>query len=198
MGNRQSTWVVQGAKGHSKQERELNDYYATDPKSFEIFLDRIKADGIELPQTIHEPACGAGHLVKVLRDRGYEVFADDLIDRCCPNSGIGKDFLQAQWRSECIITNPPYSLVNEFAVQALKLSFRYVIFYVKLSFLETTKRYQEIYKSNPPKYVYIHSARQNCKKNALPGERNFGSSAVCYCWVVWEKYFMGDPVIRWL
>lgn len=36
-GNKKSTFVQLGASNHSNKEREQNDFYATDPKSLEIF-----------------------------------------------------------------------------------------------------------------------------------------------------------------
>ena len=47
-GNSKSIYVTMGASNHSLKERQNEDYYATDPKALEIFLDKIKKDGIEL------------------------------------------------------------------------------------------------------------------------------------------------------
>lgn len=38
-GNKKTTFVTLGASNHSDKERESNDYYATDPKSLEKFLN---------------------------------------------------------------------------------------------------------------------------------------------------------------
>lgn len=75
-----------GATNHKKEgNREVHDYYATDPRAVEMLCD---LEGFS--RTIWEPACGEGHIAKVLESRGYEVVATDLIDR-----GFGKvyDFL---------------------------------------------------------------------------------------------------------
>ena len=55
--NRNSTFVQLGASNHSKKEREENDFYATDPKALEIFLDKLKEDKIELHHQVWECAC---------------------------------------------------------------------------------------------------------------------------------------------
>ena len=57
IGNKKSTFVQLGASNHSEKEREENDFYATDPKALEIFLDKLEEDGIELHNKILEPAC---------------------------------------------------------------------------------------------------------------------------------------------
>ena len=47
-----------GASSHSDKEREINDFYATNPKALEIFLDKLKEDKIVLHNDIWECACG--------------------------------------------------------------------------------------------------------------------------------------------
>lgn len=64
---------------------------------------------------IWEPACGNGNLVNGLQDNGFEVISSDI------NQGI--DFLQYtpddEWN--CIITNPPFSLKNQFISRCYSL-----------------------------------------------------------------------------
>lgn len=60
-GNEKSTFVMLGASNHSEKEREENDFYATDPHSLEIFLQKLKEDNIELHKNIWECACGQGN-----------------------------------------------------------------------------------------------------------------------------------------
>ena len=52
------------------------DYYATDPQAVEMLLDLEP-----FAQVIWEPACGEGHISKVLADHGNEVISTDLIYR---------------------------------------------------------------------------------------------------------------------
>ena len=69
-------FAVLGASNHSTNEREENDYYATDPIAMELLLD-IE----QFSPEVWECACGEGHLSKVLESRGYHVMSTDLIDR---------------------------------------------------------------------------------------------------------------------
>ena len=41
IGNK-SVFIQLGASNHSEKQRELNDFYATDPHALEIFLDKLK------------------------------------------------------------------------------------------------------------------------------------------------------------
>ena len=75
-GNKKSAFTTIGAAGHANHARQSEDYYATEPKATELLC--------ELEQFSHdvwEPACGEGHMVKVLQSKGYNVRASDLIDR---------------------------------------------------------------------------------------------------------------------
>ena len=106
IGNRKSTFVILGASNHTENEREKNDFYATDPHALEIFLNKLQEDNIELHKQIWECACGQGHLSKVLKEHGYMVQSTDIIDR---GYGIGHvNFLNQDVNFEGdILTNPP-------------------------------------------------------------------------------------------
>ena len=57
-----------------------------------------------------------------------------------------------------------------------------------------TRSWRELFGKHPPKTVYVSSARLECGKNG-----SFtGSSAVAYCWIVWEKGFKGIPQLKWI
>lgn len=196
-GNKKSTFVTLGASNHSEGEREIDDYYATDPKALEIFLDKIDEDGIRLHKNIWECACGEGHLSEVLKSQGYKVWSTDIIDR---GYGSGNtDFLKSIPDSWCgdILTNPPYKYAKEFVEKAMEVTRigAYTIMFLKIQFLEGQGR-RELFKKYPPKYVYVNSKRQICYINGDMSRKM--SSASCYCWFVWEKGFIGEPVIRWI
>ena len=176
-GNKPSVFVTNGAKGHSLEERENNDFYATDPKGLEVFLDEF-----ELHKDVYECACGKGHLSEVLKARGYNVKSTDLIERGYGIGGV--DFFDVEkCTSMDILTNPPYKVAREFVEHAIDIvnDGYYVVMFLKLTFLEGKAR-KELFKKYPPKYVYVSCSRINCAKN---GEfENYPSSAVAYAWYV--------------
>lgn len=197
IGNKKSTFVQLGASNHSQKQRETNDFYATDPHALEIFLDKLNEDGIYLHKNIWECACGKGHLSEVLKQRGYEVYSTDLIDR-----GYNDDTLNFLTRENAnyscdILTNPPYKYSKEFVEKALEIQANgyYTIMLLKIQFLEGQAR-QKLFKKYPPKYIYVNSKRQTCYINGDMSKKM--SSAACYCWFIWEKCFNGEPKIRWI
>lgn len=205
IGNYNSIFKTLGASSHVEHDREVNDYYATHPNALNLFLDEIKDTDLysQLSKNIWENAVGEGHLAQTLKERGFNVYASDLVDRGFEDFHM-LDFLGATERpfeEMSIITNPPYKYATEFLNKSLELlkDKELVIMFLKIQFLEGKARHK-IFKENPPKYVYVNSTRQSCAMNGefYDDKGKIVSSAVCYCWYVWEKGFKGDTIIRWL
>lgn len=197
IGNKKSTFVTLGASNHTDSEREINDYYATDPKALEIFLDKLSQDKICLHKNIWEPACGEGYLSKILKQRGYDVYSTDLINRGFNDDTFDFfDIKDANYYCD-ILTNPPYKYAKEFVEKALEIQADgyYTIMFLKIQFLEGQGR-RSLFEKYPPKYVYVNSARQICYINGDMSKKM--SSASCYCWFIWQKGFKGEPIIRWI
>ncbi len=192
-GNKRSIYATIGAANHAEEAREENDYYATDPKAMELLLAEETFSTL-----IWEPACGAGHLAKVLQKHGHYVISTDLINR---GFGVKEplNFLAstATGLYGDIITNPPYKYAMEFVEKALEIvqESQKVAMFLKLTFLESKKR-RKLFEATPPKVVYVSSARLNCAKNG--DFEKYQESAVAYAWFVWEKGFQGDPIIKWI
>lgn len=197
-GNRNSTFVMLGASNHTNKQREVNDFYATDPHALEIFLDKLEQDNIKLHRNIWECACGQGHLSEVLKRKGYHVVSSDIFDRGYENTYI-INFLENINKNIKIdiLTNPPYKYAQEFVEKSLEIQANgyYTIMFLKIQFLEGQAR-KKMFQKYPPKYVYVNSARQICYINGDMSKKM--SSASCYCWFIWEKGWKGETVIRWI
>jgi len=186
------TLKVIGASNHCDEERAKLDYYGTNPESTRALLAVEKFDDF-----IWEPAAGHHLISNILEEAGYEVMTTDIADY-----GFGddiSDFLAIEgenFHEGDIITNPPYGLSTEFAIKALQVITpgHKVAMFLRLLFLEGTKRYETLFKEQPPKNIYVFSNRQVSDKN---DDFNKGS-AVAYAWFVWEKGWYGDPVIKWI
>jgi hypothetical protein len=86
--------------------------------------------------TIWECGAGKGNLSNALADWGYKVIATDIL--------TGQDFLK--WQPEkfdCIVTNPPYSLKQEFLTRCYDLKKPFALL-LPLTTFETRKR-QELF-----------------------------------------------------
>lgn len=171
------------------KDAEAHDYYATEPKAVELLLEQES-----FRETIIEPACGEGHISKVLEAHGFDVISTDLIDRGYGKGGM--DFFKYTRNDGAdIITNPPYKYAKEFVEHALNISAdgTKIAMFLKLTFLEGKGR-RDLFKTHPPKTVYVSSARLQCGKNGCFD----GTSMVAYAWFVWEKGHCGPTNIKWI
>lgn len=179
-------------KNGTTSEREAADYYTTDPTAVDQFVKHITEirgliTGKYFFNTILEPACGCGNISKVLQSHGYEVISSDLHDRGFGVSGV--DFLDSitvPERCNTIITNPPYSLANEFILHAMDILPNFGRYYalMNLSYLTGIQRHETIYKKGYLRAIHIYPHRTNCYKNNI----NTGhSSPVNYAWFEFMK-----------
>lgn len=191
-GNKSTVFATLGASSHSLGERQVDDYYATEPSAID---DLFNVE--EFNQVIYEPACGQGHLSIRMKELGKTVYSSDLVNRgYMEGEEEPSDFLKTTELISCdIITNPPYSLAEEFCRKAIELTDNKVAMFLKLTFLEGQKR-KKFFEEFPPKVVYVYSKRKNCAKN---GDFHlYKSSAVAYAWYVWEKGYKGETTIKWI
>ena len=190
-GSKYSAFTCNGARNFAQEDRQGEDFYATEPKAVEELLERET-----FSETILEPCVGQGHIAKVLIGGGYKWIANDIVDRGFPGTQI-KDFLALTENHNDIITNPPYKYCKEFVEHALSISPEgtKIAMFLKLTFLESQSR-KELFEKQPFKTLYVFSARRNCAKNG--DFEKYPSSAVAYGWYVWVKGFKGNPEIKWI
>jgi hypothetical protein len=171
-----------GNPGRDTFRKRKDDFYETPPQAVRALL-KVEA----LPQRIWEPACGNGSIVNVLREAGYTVMATDVRDRI--------DFLmelRAPINCECIVTNPPFKLAEQFIRHALHLVPKAVML-LRFNYLEGTGRSDIIDK---------HLARVHLFRNRLPmmhrtdwtGPR--ATSMVAFAWFVWLRGHNGPITLN--
>lgn len=95
-----------------------------------------------------------------------------------------------------ILTNPPFKYITEFIEKGLELTERKLAIFARIQLLESKKRWERIWVDSSLKRVYVFVNRIRCFKN---DDRDaVSSSAVCYCWFVWDKEYDGEPVVDWI
>jgi predicted RNA methylase len=169
-----------------------DDLYETPPVAVHALL---RAE--QLPQRIWECACGPGSIARVLRARGHEVYASDLVDYESPDQNAhGVDFLlehRAPDGVETVITNPPYKLAAQFVEHALELC-PLVIMLLPLTFIAGQRRAAILEAGS--------WARVHVFKNRLPrmhraewkGPR--ATSTVEFAWFVWDRSHRGPTELH--
>ena len=185
-GNSNSIWKTLGASNHTDKERQIEDYYATDPIAAELLL---QIEDLDKNIPIWECSAGENHLANVFKENGYTVRTSDIIKRTETTEVL--DFLSDEvtdWNGN-IITNPPYSLASKFVEKAISIihNGNKCIMFLKLQFMEGKTR-KKLFEKYPPKTIWVSSSRIMCAKNGdFQKMIDGGGSAVAYAFYVWEK-----------
>jgi hypothetical protein len=175
------------------------DLYTTEPQDIERFLKTLKRDGVELSDPIWEPAAGRGDISKTLIKFGHKVRSTDIYAYSDDEIEVTKlDFFvcnnyQGVMDCNTIFTNPPFNVQEEFLNHALSMGVD-VVFFVRLSFLSSIRRYK-IYEKYNPAYVYVYSARAHCYKG---GDINKGQNMIDYCMIMWKPPYKNETLLRWI
>jgi len=123
----------------------------------------------------HEPACGDGAIVSVLRASNIETTASDI------RFGDA-DFLRDTAKREAIITNPPFSLAFEFCQRAVKLAPE-VMLLLRLNFLSSQYR-AAWFKQHEPDALFVLSRRPSFTNNGK-------TDSTDYAWFYWGSTLKG-------
>jgi len=189
------------AGGNPKDGRVENDFYATNPKAVTMLLDAIgEFENLD----ILEPCVGGGHIAKTIEDlnKGNKIDCIDLVDRGYPNTKVA-DFLTTPIDKlyDVVITNPPFSLAQEFIEKSISIvkPSGIVCMFLKIQFLEGVKR-KKFFETYPPKYIYVFRQRMATWSNGdeLDPDGKRWATTMCHAWYIWEKDFKGEPIVRWL
>jgi hypothetical protein len=168
-----------------------NDLYETPPCAT---LAPLRAE--KQPTRIWEPACGPGAIVSILRAHGYDVLASDLVDYGDPTCFYQRDFLlehKLPKGCECILTNPPLSLAEEFVEHALELCPR-VIMLLGRAFLESERRSHILETGKLARVHVFRKCLPMMHRHGWEGRR--ASSAMAFAWFCWDRSHNGPPMLQ--
>lgn len=157
---------IVGANGN----RRKNDFYPTPPECTIALLSFLENRFLIRPGVkIWEPACGDNAMVNVMKERGYNVIGTDII--------YGKDYLTTDIEDapDWIITNPPFSIAQEFIVRSISHNRPFALL-LKSQYWHSSKRLK-IFSQHRPAFVLPLTWRPD-----FTGE---GSSLLDMMWVVW-------------
>ena len=157
------------AGSYSSKSRNVMDYYPTPREATDALLDFLR---LGRSTVVWEPACGQGHMVKVLREHVDSVLATDISE--------GHDFFRyaPAARFDWVITNPPFSSAPEFIARALSFK-RPVAMLLKSQFWHAKSRLA-LFNESKPSYVLPLTWRPNFAPNP-------GSPTMDVLWTVWKR-----------
>ncbi|MDX2264330.1 MAG: hypothetical protein NW215_05110 [Hyphomicrobiales bacterium] len=183
----------QGSRIHPN--RAPYEFYPTPPAATRALLSVEDFDG-----PVWEPACGQGHIARVLEAAGLQVVCTDLVDYGYGEGG--RDFLaETKPLGKHIITNPPYGrgLADAFVRHALKLTRATggkVAMLLSIDSLCHPIRHA-LFTSAPPKVIYCLDDCQ-CWPEGDPAKATTSLKRQRYCWAVWQAGHRGPAQLKWL
>lgn len=167
------------------EARDSPDDFPTPPWATRALVEFILGEKSEkVSQTCLEPACGAGHMAKVLEEYFGRVHSSDAFSY---GYGVVQDFLERPYQPQSfdwVITNPPFRLAEEFLLQALEVARCGVAILARTVFLESVGRYDAIFRQTPPAKFAQFVERVPMVKGRLDQK---ATTATGYAWFVWEK-----------
>jgi hypothetical protein len=178
------------------EDKDSLDDFPTPPWATRALIEHV-IGGVEhlRSQVCLEPACGAGHMAKVLSEYFGDVRPSDIHPY---GYGEVQDFLatpHATRSCDWVITNPPFCLGEDFITTSLKLAKRGVAMLTRTVFIESVGRYERLFLTTPPSRVAQFAERVPMLKGRL--DRS-ASTATGYAWLVWDKERSGRTELVWI
>lgn len=180
------------------EPKDSLDYFPTPPWATRALCEWIAGwigrEHMRRNLVAWEPACGEGHMVRPLREYFADVLATDVRDYGFPGQEIDDFLLCGPQTADWIVTNPPFRLAKEFALEGSRRAPN-VALLVRTAFLEGGDRFRTLFDPHPPAAILQFSERVPMHKGRLVEK---GSTATAYCWVVWRKTAPIGCVFEWI
>jgi hypothetical protein len=171
------------------------DDFPTPPWATRALIEYVLDKPALASTTCLEPACGRGHMARVLADYFGSVVAADVFDY---GFGTVADFLATEYPDRSIdwvISNPPYRLAEAFILRALPIARHGVAMLVRTSFIESVGRYGRLFRPYPPAVLAQFTERVPMLRSRLDRD---GSTATAYAWIVWRRGHAGGTRLVWI
>ena len=174
--------------------KDSRDDFPTPPWATRSLMEYV-IPGRGRLKTCLEPACGAGHMAKVLTEYFDQVSAYDKYDY-----GFGhiEDFLDNKFIDKSfdwVITNPPFNLAERFVLSSMNIAREGVAILARTVFIESVGRYNRIFRDRPPSLFAQFTERVPMVKGRLDAK---ASTATGYCWLVWDLKISSEPRLVWI
>lgn len=171
----------------------IADYYITPIEKIHEFLNRfLKIETLEKDLKILD-CCAGGDSENMmsyptaLKEQGFKNV--DTIDiREDSLAKVKGNYLEIDCENkyDVIITNPPFNVSKDIIQKALKdvKEGGFVIMLLRLNYFGGKVR-EDLWKSNMPKYCFVHNKRMSFLKNGK-------TDSIEYCHMVWQKGYEKD------
>lgn len=171
----------------NKGQRKESDFYQT---PYSITQQLLEKEIFEYDE-VCDPACGEKAITKILENRFYCVIANDI--------KFGQNFLIDTNRYKNIITNPPFSLANEFIEKCYQVCTNKFALLMPLVYLHGQKRYKQgLFRGLTKVYVFT---RMPMLTSEIREDGKYNTGMQVYAWFVFENgngLTCNGPEIKWI
>jgi hypothetical protein len=179
------------------EAKDSRDDFPTPPWATRALIEHVllARDPTLTKQSCLEPACGAGHMDKVLREYFTATSASDKFDY---SYGKVADFQTAPYEVgsfDWVITNPPFNLAEDFIARARKIARRGVAVLARTVFIESVGRFERLFQPDPPAAFAQFVERVPMVKGRLDKK---ASTATGYAWFVWLNEDVDATELVWI
>jgi hypothetical protein len=177
------------------EPKDSPDDFPTPPWATRALLEHVLDTQSLRSLSCLEPACGAGHMAKVLNEYFGVVKYSDAYQY---GYGPVRNFLTYPYETNAVdwvITNPPFRLAEEFVLRALRVAKQGVAILARTVFLESSGRYRDIFETSPPTKFAQFVERVPMVKGRLDIK---ATTATGYAWFVWDKQIGEYPRLMWV
>ena len=179
------------------EPKDSPDDFPTPPWATRALIEYVIEDKYALrSQSCLEPACGAGHMARVLKEYFGDVQCADAFQY---GYAAVRDFLTYPYETNAVdwvITNPPFRLAEDFALRALRVARKGVAILARTVFLESVGRYEGIFRDTPPSKFAQFVERVPIVRGRLDVK---ATTATGYAWLLWDKETTSNaPILVWV
>ena len=169
-------------------KRKKSDFYET---PYSITRHLLDNEYFDYRKTILEPATGYGAISSILSQKWNKSLITEY--------DIEKNFFTETNTYDYIITNPPFSLANEFILKAKKIAKIKFAFLLPLSYLHGKHRYDNIYQDTEYGLKWVHVfTRYPLLGDPLREDGKYKTGMMVYAWYVFENGYSDNPMISWI
>ena len=179
--------------------RADHDHYPTPYELARAALDQLPY--MNYPESVLDAGCGSGVWGQAARDKwGYSFILDGVDIRDVGTPAGYSEVYQLDYVTEpvygtydVVIGNPPYKHAEEFVRNSLANIFDggYVVFLLRLAFLEGQARMTGLWRQYPPLHVSVLGARPSFTGNGK-------TDATAYAVYIWRKGYDYETTLSWL
>lgn len=187
-----------------KEDKSSNDLFITPIEALNAIKPHLMKDlGDHAVTDVLDPCSGLGDISYWLSlNTTCNIIANELYpcpdrDKLVFDPQYEQDFLDDNNTipiADVIVANAPYNKAVEFVCTG----FDYAPIqwhFLRLSFLEGQKRFEDLFNLGKLSDVYIFTYRVSCPKGV---DREKTANSVCYAWYRFDKYYCGQPKLHWL